>query len=441
MKTLRKHLQEIAAQVSTMQIPVRVEVTTPYLEKRALFPAQISGQPAADLEMIVVIPAKDEPKLLKSLEALRKAKDIKGSIEIIVVINDSEADSTALQKRNERLFAKAIKWAVHHSQANKKFHILYHSDLPAKYAGVGLARKIGMDEAVYRLEEVGNKKGLILCYDADTLCQPNYFQAVQAYFKAHPKCQAASIYYEHPLNGEEHPKKVYRAIALYELHLRYYILAQRYAGFPYAFETIGSAMVVRTDAYQAQGGMNKRKAGEDFYFLHKYTILGHFGEIKTTILRPSPRRSDRVPFGTGKAVADIAARPKELVKTYSPRSFEDLKALFDKVLLLRKWNTKGVKVLESYPKSIQDFLKSVEVEKNIKEIISNTSNAGTFRRRFYRWFNAFMIMKYLHFARDRFYENVPVEEAAAWLLKVHLRKRVRKGAGAATLLRQLRNEL
>lgn len=434
-------MHDLAAGTTISNADLDMSITTPYLEKRALFPAQISSTPDPNLEIIVVIPAKDERQLLKSLESLREAKQPPAAVEVIVVINDSEKDEEKLIKRNSKLFAKATKWAAENSTASKKFHILYHSSLPAKHAGVGLARKIGMDEAVYRFAQIERMNGIIVCFDADTLCQPNYFKVIQQYFSERPKLQAAGIYYEHPLEGSAYPKMVYRAITLYELHLRYYTHAQRYAGFPFACETIGSAMIARADAYQQQGGMNKRKAGEDFYFLHKFTPLGHFGEIKKTIVMPSPRRSDRVPFGTGKAVATMTENTKEEVKTYAPESFEDLKVLFEKVPTLRKWKTENAEtILGSLPESIQAFLKSINVDKNLTEIIKNTSSAANFENRFFRWFNAFIIMKYVHFARDQFYPNVKVEEAANWLLKTHFRKRLRGEQTAKSLLLLLRKE-
>jgi len=39
--------------------------------------------------------------------------------------------------------------------------------------------------------------------------------------------------------------QVYGAIAAYELHLRYYVQALRYAGFPHAHHTVGSCLAVR----------------------------------------------------------------------------------------------------------------------------------------------------------------------------------------------------
>ena len=48
-----------------------------------------------------------------------------------------------------------------------KVFLIITDELPTKHAGVGLARKIGMDEAVRRLEEAGKTKGLILNVDSD----------------------------------------------------------------------------------------------------------------------------------------------------------------------------------------------------------------------------------------------------------------------------------
>src|SRR5204862_3217619 len=113
------------------------------------------------------------------------------------------------------------------------------------------------------------------------------------------------------------------------LHLRYYIQALRYAGFPHAHHTIGSCMAVRAGEYRQQGGMNKRKAGEDFYFLHKIIPLGGFGDLTGTTVYPSPRPSDRVPFGTGKAVRENL--PGRQIKTYPLDAFLDLKQMIARV--------------------------------------------------------------------------------------------------------------
>ena len=413
---------------------------TSYLEKRALFPPQIKDHPSDELQIIVVIPCYDEPDLIKSLESLKNCSPPKSSVEVIVVFNSSENENEDIKKINQRRFEEAHKWASKHSSSDLKFFILKHFDLPDKTAGVGLARKIGMDEAVYRFESIGNQKGIIVCFDADSLCEPNYFQAIENHFVEHPNTQACSIHFEHPIEGDQFDDSIYKAIILYELHLRYYNNAKRYTGFPFAFETIGSSMAVRCDAYQQQGGMNKRKAGEDFYFLNKFMPLGNFTELKSTTVIPSPRKSHRVLFGTGKAVGEIV-ESSQFYGTYAPQTFVDLRIFFDSVpLFFNKQKNEIDEMISVFPKSVLSFLEKHDFDNKIVEIQSNTTNLKTFYNRFFRWFNGFLMMKYVHYVRDEFYPNVPVEEASIWLLTEYFNYELPNKIQAKELLEIFRKE-
>lgn len=393
-----------------------------YLEKLALFPKLIEAPPDKDLNIIVVIPCYDEPDLMASLNSLFECVLPSCQVEVIVVVNDSEIENEETKLRNQKTFDTANDWKKQYNSKWISFHFLYKNNLPKKIAGVGTARKIGMDEAVRRFESIGNSKGIICCFDADSLCEPNYFQAVHDYFLKNEKAKACGIYFEHPLEGDEFSPEIYDAIIDYELHLRYYVHAQRWAGFPFAFQTIGSSMAVRCDAYQQQGGMNKRKAGEDFYFIHKFIPLGNFADITDTKVIPSPRQSHRVPFGTGRAVNEILDS-SDTYLTYHPQIFDDLRPwslAIDSLFSMKKEDV--YQLLEKIPKSISSFLLKIDFPTKLLEIQSNTTNPTTFVQRYYRWFNAFLMMKYVHFARDNFYPNIPVEKAAKWLLEKKMGK-------------------
>ena len=281
-----------------------------YLRKNSLYPPLIETPPDSDLYMVIVIPAYDEPDWQSSLEAIARCTPGEGAAEVILLINDAEKTKEEIKLAHRQMLIDVKEWAEQNGRDGLRFYSIHCSGLRDKQAGVGLARKIGMDEAVRRLEQAGTPEGVIVGFDADSQCDENYLLEIERYFKKCPKCSAASIYYEHPLEGTQYEAAVYEAIVQYELHLRYFNNAKRYAGFPFAFETIGSAMAVRADAYQRQGGMNRRKAGEDFYFLNKFTALGTFGEINTTRVIPSPRPSERVPFGTGRAVGQLLQNQK-----------------------------------------------------------------------------------------------------------------------------------
>ena len=96
----------------------------------------------------------------------------------------------------------------------------------------------------------------------------------------------------------------------------------KYSNLPYSFHTIGSAFALTASAYARQGGMNRRKAGEDFYFINKLIKGEVFGEINDTTVIPSPRVSNRVPFGTGRAILEGLNTQKDLSLTYDFQSFE-----------------------------------------------------------------------------------------------------------------------
>ncbi len=387
---------------------------TPYLTARALHPPLIHKQPSPLLGIVVVIPCYDEELLLLSLMSLKKCARPGCDVEVIVVINQSEKTPEEIKTVNRKTYAQATEWAQRDRLSHLRFHILHLDDLPKKHAGVGLARKIGMDEACYRFQKVGNPRGIIACFDADSRCEKNYFQAIENYFRDRPKAQACGIHFEHPVSGVDFDDGVYRAIVLYELHLRYYVNAQRWAGFAHAWQAIGSSMAVRCDAYQQQGGMNRRQAGEDFYFLHKFIPLGHFGEITDTKVIPSPRPSNRVPFGTGKAVGEML-KPGGKHLTYNPKTFEDLAVFLKDVWpdLFGAHELDGV--YEKLPESIRQFLVENGFEEKVKEARSHTSGKASFEKRLGRWFDAFLLMKYVHFARDHFYPDVEIAEAAIWL--------------------------
>lgn len=390
-----------------------LEASNFYLNRYRFVGPAIAEAPHPDLSMVVVIPCFNEPELIGSLQSLLDCTPPQGAVEVITVVNGGENAPPAVRARNVETLEKGRKWARENNGPRLVFHFLDFQELPRKHAGVGLARKIGMDEAVRRLEWAGRPGGIIVCFDADSRVQSNYFQALEAHFVAHPKSPGCSIHYEHPLEGPLDPAH-YTAILNYELHLRYYVHALRYAGHRHAHQTIGSSMAVRGDIYQKQGGMNRRKAGEDFYFLHKIIPLGHFSECSTTMVIPSPRRSNRVPFGTGKAVGDsIDQGVLEAYPTYAFPIFEDLKAFLNE--LPRLFKAESIS-LADFPKSVSSFLEGEGFGERLAEVNRQSRNRETFENRFFRWFDGFRAMKFVHHARDQYHPNQEVGEAV-WALE------------------------
>jgi len=409
-----------------------------YLSRYAWPGPVINKAPAKDLKMSIVIPCYKEPDVLGALNSLDQCQHPECTFEIIIVINHSEDENEKVKAFNNLVAREVEEWCLSHNSGKYDAMMIKAFDLPAKSAGVGLARKIGMDEAVRRFEMINEPNGIIVCFDADCTCSPNYLVEIHQHYTKHPQTNVALLYYEHPLTGALN-SDVYEAIVDYELHLRYYKNALRFADFPFCYHTIGSCITVSSQVYQRQGGMNKRKAGEDFYFLQKIFPLGQIHQITTATVYPSPRSSDRVPFGTGKAVSKILEQKEpEAYTTYNPQIFIELKPLFG--IIPDLYLDAELKFqINRVASNLKHFLEEINF---IKEVQNKKENAGSqemFLKSFFQWFNGFMILKYVHFARDHYHENIKITEAANWILGEMLKNTPKDSNDKRSMLQQLRN--
>lgn len=394
-----------------MESSTFITLTNKYFSRFSYQPQQLKSPVKKNTKLIVVIPCFNETNLTQSLASLKSATIPSGVfIEVITVINHSEKSEPEIKSLNEQTYQEAITFSKINANESIQFLTLKAFDLPKKHAGVGLARKIGMDEALYRFQSI-DENGIISCFDADSLCQTNYFEEILKHFN-NQTINGASIHFEHPTEGDNYEDSIYKGIIDYELHLRYYKNAIKYTGVPYAYHTIGSSMAVRANAYAKQGGMNKRKAGEDFYFLSKIIQLGNFGEISTTKVIPSPRISDRVPFGTGKAIGDIIEQKIIDYTTYNFNAFIDLKQFFSQIN--QSYNENNHKKL---PSSIQAFISLSEYSKKTEEIKQNTKSIDSYTQRYYFVFDAFWILKFVHFYRDNISQNNSLNTESKTLLQ------------------------
>ncbi len=391
-----------------------------YLQKQPDFKPRISKPPDYKLGYIVVIPSNNERDLITTIESLWNCERPQKPVELIVVVNSSVSAEDSVLRQNEICIEQILDWQEKHDIEDFQIHVITEKNILKKYAGPGLARKIGMDEAVYRFGLTEKGKGIICSFDADTTCEKNYFIAIEEKINQNPEIEAGSIYFEHPVSGIQFPDEVYRAISLYELNMRYYLQALRSTGFPYAHHTLGSAFFVRSDAYARFGGMNRKKGGEDFYFLQKVIPNVSFIDLVSTRVFPSPRPSDRVPFGTGPWINKYINKEVKTYETYNLKSFIDLRVFFKSTLGLYDSNETELRFsYQSLPNSIKEFISEDEFVRKINEIQKNSSNPVSFKKRFYSWFNGFKIIKYLNYIHLSYYERVDVlEEAGKYLSKV-----------------------
>jgi len=374
-------------------------------------PPYIAQEPASDVSLVVVIPCYIEPDIVSTLQSLCACEKPKGSVEIIVVINHSESDTKETADFNEQTYSTLQKFAREINIPWLTIFPLYVPNLPKKHAGVGLARKIGMDEAVRRFSQLLKSQGIIAACDSDSLVQKNFFTVLESFFTQNPLCGVANIHFEHPLNGDL-PSHMYAAIAQYELHLRLYVRALESIGFIYPYHTVGSSMAVTAEAYCRVGGMNKRQAGEDFYFLQKLFQSERIGIIADTVIIPSSRVSHRVPFGTGHAMATLAQSETKTFYSYCPESYEVLRQFIQPHIYRELSQIELAKKYATFHFSLQEFMSEHDFISKIQEIKQHTSNANMFEKRFFTWIHAFFIFRFLNTAHISYFQKIPIKDAA-----------------------------
>ena len=388
-----------------------------WLGERALFTQLINEAPDTQTEIIAVIPAFDEPEITLLLDSLASCTIPGCSTEVIIIVNAPEGAEKESLDNNLKCLAGIDTWKKENPDCFFRIHSV---DLTPRIHGewsVGMARKTGMDEAVRRFDFLNKPDGIILSLDADCRVETNYFSSVYEEMLGRPDRKACSIYYEHPVMGDDFPERVYKAIILYELHLRYYFQALLFTGFPHVHHTIGSAIAVKALHYVKSGGMNRKKAGEDFYFIQKMVPAGGFFNLYGTTVFPSPRSSSRVPFGTGVTVAKLAESEDPVFNTYNMQAFRELKTLFSLVELLHSSRPENLNSLYGQlPPGLRSFIDLSEWMEKLTEISNNTSGLASFRKRFFIWFNMFRIVKYLNAVHISMFEKMPVRESVSELL-------------------------
>lgn len=368
---------------------------------------------SSPVKAIICIPAYKEDSLLPLLNSLAPSiQPYERAIKCQILINAPENASKEVKQINSLCYEEAIA-VVRNNGWENQFEIKLNQDLPERKAGVGLARKLTMDEAYDSFESHNCPNGLIVCLDADCRVSDNYGERLLAMYES-SDCDAWSIRFEHPLAGELEGWH-YEGIIRYEAFLRYYINMQRLIHLPFAFQTVGSAMAVRAVSYKALGGMNQRKAGEDFYFLQKFIQNRKIEEEHQALVIPAPRVSDRVPFGTGKAIGDFGEDPST-ISAYNPTSFELLGDFIQHIPYTYGMHEREIEsLLACFDDPVHEWFAQWGFAVKLLEMQQHCTNVERYMERFFRQFDSFQLMKYLHWARDHHLPNLNLEAGMQYL--------------------------
>lgn len=351
-------------------------------------------------EVVIVIPARAEPNLSETIQSLLACHSVHQlPIRIVVHINASETDAPEVHSINSQ-----NRQLMDSMGEEYPFISSIETVYPPKRAGVGLARKDAMEHVLFTSSLDPDGVALVNL-DADCTVSENYLVEIDRAFTSGVK--AGSIHFKHPTNAA--------GMIAYELLLRYQVNGYRYVGLPGAFHTIGSSFMVSGDVYRQVGGMNARKAGEDFYFLHKVMAQTRYVDLIQPTVYPSDRTSWRVPFGTGKAMSDLTSSPNSTLYAYNPKSFEAFKQLYQS----------GLEALEY--QQVSDWMNLLSpVNRKIAwtmgmkdwwvDAVSQSGALGSAQKRFTRRFYGFNVIKIMHLYRDLFFLNQPIENTSSTLV-------------------------
>jgi len=351
--------------------------------------------------LFVTIPCYDEPNLPGSLSSLAACDPPASALTVIVVVNASDKSSPQVLLQNQNTIQTVITWREKQSTLFFRLRLLHAPALPSKWAGVGWARKIAMDEAVRTLDQSGIEGGILIAFDADSTVSTNYFTSIEKEFLQNPSYNFVTLNFCHPVDDPSLTTSLREGIIHYELYLRYLRNAMEWGGYPHAIHTIGSSFAVKAEAYVKQGGMNRRQAGEDFHFLHKMVLLGHYGMAGEATVFPSCRISHRVPFGTGAALMKWEAGDQELYSSYALPVFRSLQPLLhDPVFFFKTGDESWAERIAHLDQNLRNYITVSKTIERLKELKKNCADATTFARRFYHEISAFWIIQYLNWCEQ-----------------------------------------
>lgn len=278
--------------------------------------------------------------------------------------------------------------------------------LPPKQ-GVGLARKIGADIATQLFAQGKITSQWLHSTDADATLPEDYFElpninAVAAtYSFMHQFLKAQKSATEMTLE---------KASFFYEQRLHYYQQGLEFAGSPYAFHTVGSALAFTFEAYCQVRGFPRRAAGEDFYLLNKIAKLGPVISLPQQITL-QPRASMRVPFGTGPATRELLTNTKRV--DYNPEIFVELKQCLLQLpnTCEQLIDTKKIDYGRLGSHTIM-ALNAIGIESLWQHIAKQKMSYAQAAQAAAQWLDGFRTLKFIHQLSDQHLPKLPVEQIA-----------------------------
>ena len=377
----------------------------------------LSCPPGKAAAHYMVIPVYDENTYLaQTLRSVKAAlRHSPQPVKVLLVINEP-LDAPPEARENNRKLLESLKKSDGKfdgglaSSDELLFIDLTDKDIPQKYRNVGNARKVGFDSALAQSDgKVTDKNRWLFSLDADTLIAEDYFAKAFEWISNNRGYAGAVFHFEHRFESGNAALDL--AAMKYEIYLRDYAAKLGSCGSAYGFWTIGSAFMCNAADYMRCGGMRRNNAGEDFYFLQALRKVGTIGIVPDTSVYPAGRISNRVPFGTGPAIARQLAGAEQMLT--APAIFEILHEFFQAVKSADTGLLSG-DLTRMAPEKLQEFFQSISFAGIWKKIAANTpKNPEALRRALHIYCDGFFVIKFVHFLEENYPAEFPRQQLPA----------------------------
>ncbi len=364
-----------------------------YLKKRSIHKV---GEPhkslkKCDFKFFIVIPCYNEFEyVFDTLQSIDyQDKKLLDDTLVVVVINNATDDSLEIKVNNSKTYDLLI---------TKKYKFEFvvidcfsqKNQISNQLSGVGYARKIGLD---FSLNHILDAHSLFCFLDADTIVDKKYLTIIKNNFSL-KNIDAAVINFKHQKSNNP---IIEEGIRKYEFLLKNIAFQIEKTGSPYGYVSMGSTIVCNVKSYIACGGMNTKKATEDFYFLQSLAKYTNIHKIKDLLVFPSSRNENRVYLGTGFRMDEYSKNKTFKNLDFSNHSYEEIKKI--NKIINKNWKLSSRNIIQILNQELDNKSISFLNGKNIKNVLTkfkdNAKDKNQFLLFFNQWFDALSIMQFL----------------------------------------------
>ncbi len=296
-----------------------------------------------------------------------------------------------LLNNSENVLEVTDKHRLLHGYFGHDLLLIDHNDEPfPQQQGVGLARRIAADTALFLIHRHAINNPWIFSTDADVVLPDGYFEVLA---KVPDKTTAMCFDFVH-ISDNDADDLIQQQ---YDFKLKYYRHGVGYIQAAYDYIPLGSTLAVEGSAYAKVRGFPKRSGGEDFYILNKLAKLGSIFQPKSPVIEIAVRYSDRVPFGTGPAITQIKQDQVTRgggTQYYHPEIFH----------ILKSWKRQLVDYYANpqLPKGDHNLNEHWQLEQVISKALPQCKTEQRWLQFVHEWLDAFKILKSVHFLRQEF---------------------------------------